>query len=203
MTKIIRMSAKKILAKIQELNNVDTLTTRKNILAIKRHEKVITFKVEFVDNKRLLQINDFWIKKIFMNATIHRDKYEIIVHEIRVKSILTNIKKKKSQKIERECSKIYMKLKVEKMKWLTKNVSSQEYASLILWVTSSKIANRIIKKEVFIEIDLKIAKKYDTNRKSLQCLKCQKYEHKTYKCKNEQRCANCAQEHYINQCSYV
>ena len=62
--------------------------------------------------------------------------------------------------------------------------------------------NKLINEKVCYEIDIKITQFYDLSCRVHQCLKCQKYDHKMYKCKNKQKCIYCMLNHRLKHCSY-
>ena len=53
------MSTIKIIALIRELNIENTLTTRKNIVKIRKFKKLMIFKIIFEKSKKILKFNDF------------------------------------------------------------------------------------------------------------------------------------------------
>jgi len=69
-------------------------------------------------------------------------------------------------------------------------------------VVSAEMTNKLIDEEVCHEIDIKITQFYDSSCRVHQCLKCQEYDHKTYECKNKQRCVYCTLNHRSKHCSH-
>ena len=53
------MSAAKIIALIRELNTINMLLARKNIVEIRKFKKLIIFKIIFEKSKKILKSNDF------------------------------------------------------------------------------------------------------------------------------------------------
>ena len=54
-----KMNATEIIVLTYKLNIENTLTTRKNIVKIKKFKKLIIFKIIFEENKKILKFNNF------------------------------------------------------------------------------------------------------------------------------------------------
>ena len=59
MKRMQKMSAVKIIMLIRELNTMNTLLARKNIVEIRKFKKLIIFRKIFEKNKKILKLNDF------------------------------------------------------------------------------------------------------------------------------------------------
>ena len=59
MKQMQKMSATEIIILICELNIENTLTTRKNIVKIKKFKKLMIFKIIFEESKKILKFNNF------------------------------------------------------------------------------------------------------------------------------------------------
>ena len=64
------MSAIKMIALAQGLNNDDTLSTRKNILGIRRFKDIIIFRVDSKTTRKTLKSSDHWIKDVIKIITL-------------------------------------------------------------------------------------------------------------------------------------
>ena len=53
------MNAAKIIALTRELNMMNMLFARKNIVEIKRFKKLMIFRIIFEENKKILKSNNF------------------------------------------------------------------------------------------------------------------------------------------------
>ena len=53
------MNAAKIIALTRELNTMNMLPARKNIVEIKKFKKLIIFRIIFEESKKILKSNDF------------------------------------------------------------------------------------------------------------------------------------------------
>jgi len=80
---------------------------QKNIQRIKRFKRIIIFRINIKSSKTILKSNDFWVKKILITTTIYRKRAKVIIHNIRIKSMLKNIKKRKAKIIIKLCKIMY------------------------------------------------------------------------------------------------
>ncbi len=154
------------------------------------------------DSKRILKKNDFWIKKISLNASLHEVSFKIIIHEIRIKEMFKDIEKKRMKALIKINKDIHSKMMIEKVKWLIKNNEQKKYILLMIHVINAEIMNKLIDERVYHEINIKITQFYDSSCRTHQCLKCQDYDHKTYECRNKQRCIYCTLNHHLKHCSH-
>ena len=153
-------------------------------------------------SKKTLKKNDFWIKEILLNACLHEISFEVVIHEIRIEEIFKNIKKKETKVLIKINKDIHLEMKIEKIEWLTKESEQKRYISLIICIVSAEMMNKLINERVCHEINIKITQFYDLSCRMHQFLKCQKYNHKMYKCKNKQRCIYCMLNHHLKHCFY-
>ena len=113
-----------------------------------------------------------------------------------------NIKKEETKIIKKIDEIMHSKLQIKNVKWLAKNNKKKKYASMITWIRGAEVANKLIQLKMIIELNIKTMKYYEKNWKIKQCIKCQKYNHWTYVCKNKQCCAHYAQKHRSTKCFY-
>ncbi len=73
------------------------------------------------DSKRILKKNDFWIKEISLNVSLHEVSFKIVIHEIKVEEMFKDIKKKRAKAFIKINKDIHLKMMIEKVEWLTKN----------------------------------------------------------------------------------
>ena len=59
MKRMQKMNVTKIIALTRELNTMNTLSARKNIVEIRKFKKLIIFRIIFEENKKILKLNDF------------------------------------------------------------------------------------------------------------------------------------------------
>ncbi len=154
------------------------------------------------NSKKTLKKNDFWIKEISLNACLHKISFEVVIHEIKVEEMFKNIEKKETRALIKINKNIHSEMMIEKIKWLTKKSEQKKYVLLMIRVVSAEMMNKLINERVYHEIDIKITQFYDSSCKVHQCLKCQEYDHKMYKCKNKQRYVYCTLNHRLKHCSY-
>ncbi len=72
----------------------------------------------------------------------------------------------------------------------------------MIHVVSAEMMNKLIDEKVCHEINIKITQFYDLSCRVHQCLKCQKYNHKMYECKNKQKCIYYTLNHCLKHCFY-
>ena len=198
--RIMMTTTENIMKWVREIDVNKTLSTRKNIETMKRWSNLLIFWVKMKDSKKILKKNDFWIKKISLNASLREISFEVVIHEIKVEEMSKDIEKKKMKALIKINKDIHLKMMIKKVKWLTKNSEQKRYISLIIRVVSAEMINKLIDERVYHEINIKITQFYDLNCKTHQCLKCQDYDHKTYECKNKQRCIYCMLNHHLKHC---
>ena len=70
----------------------------------------------------------------------------------------------------------------------------------MLRLANVDMTNKLIYHDILHEYTSKIMKYYDSMSRIQQCFKCQKYNHRTYECRNKQTCEYCAKKHRIKHC---
>ncbi len=158
------------------------------------------FWIKTKNSKRTLKKNNFWIKKISLNACLHKVSFEVVIHEIKIKEMFKNIEKKETRMLIKINKNIHSEMMIEKIEWLTKKSEQKRYVSLMIHVVSAEMMNKLINERVYHEIDIKITQFYNSSCRVHQCLKYQKYNHKMYECKNKQKCIYCALNHCLKHC---
>ncbi len=200
--RIMMITTENIVRWAREIDVNEMLSTRKNIETMKRWSNLLIFQVKIEDSKKILKKNDFWIKEISLNISLHEVSFEVVIHEIKVKEMSKDIEKKRAKVLIKINKDIHLKMMIEKVEWLTKNSEQKRYVSLMIHIVSVEMINKLINEKVYYEIDIKITQFYDSNCRTHQCLKYQDYNHKTYECKNKQKCVYCALNHRLKHCSY-
>ncbi len=200
--RIMMITTKNIVKWAREIDVDETLSTRKNIKMMKRWSRLLIFWIKMKSSKRILKKNDFWIKKISLNICLHKISFEVVIHEIRIEEMSKNIEKKEMKTLIKINKDIHSKMMIEKIKWLTKKSEQKKYISLMICIVSAEMINKLINEKVYHEINIKITQFYDSSCRVHQCLKYQEYDHKTYKCKNKQKCIYCMLNHRLKHCFY-
>ncbi len=200
--RIMMITTKNIVRWVREIDVDETLLTRKNIKTMKRWLNLLIFQVKMKDSKRILKKNDFWIKEISLNISLCEVSFKIVIHEIKIEKMSKNIEKKKMKALIKINKNIHSKMIIEKVEWLTKNSEQKRYILLMIHVISAEMMNKLIDERVYHKINIKITQFYDLNCKTHQCLKYQNYDHKTYECKNKQRCIYYTLNHCLKHCFY-
>ena len=200
--RIMMITIKNIVKWAREIDVNEMLSTCKNIKIMKRWSNLLIFQVKTKDRKKILKKNNFWIKEILLNASLHEVSFKIVIHEIKVEEMFKDIEKKKAKALIKINKDIHLKMMIEKVKWLTKNSEQKRYILLMIHVVSVEMMNKLIDKKVCHKINIKITQFYDSSCRTHQCLKYQDYNYKTYECWNKQRCVYCTLNHRLKHCSH-
>ena len=144
MKRMQKMSATEIIILICKSNIEDTLTIRKNIVKIRRFKRLMIFKIIFERNKKILKFNNFWIKDVVLTTILRREKFEMMIHEIKVKNMFQNIKKEETKMMKKIDEIMHSRLQIKNVKWFAKNNEKKKYALMITWIRGAKIANKLI-----------------------------------------------------------
>ena len=115
------MSVTKIIALTRKSNTMNTLFARKNIVEIKKFKKLMIFRIVFERNKKILKSNDFWIKNVAITTIFKREKFEMMIHKIKIKSMFQNIKNEDAKVIKKIDEIMHSKLQIKSVKWLIKD----------------------------------------------------------------------------------
>lgn len=94
-------------------------------------------------------------------------------------------------------------VKIAKVSWLSKKDQAKAYGSMVVYVTSSNDATRLLQGQYFhVAGESAYVRVFETRERPLQCYKCQKLGHKAYSCpSNQQVCAKCAETgHHHREC---
>ncbi len=183
--RIMMITTKNIIRWVKEIDVDKMLSTHKNIETMKRWSNLLIFWIKMKDNKRILKKNNFWIKKILLNISLHEVSFKIVIHEIKIEEMFKDIKKKRMKIFIKINKNIHLKMMIEKVEWFTKNSEQKRYILLMIHVISAEMMNKLIDEKVCHEIDIKITQFYDLNCRTHQCLKYQDYDHKIYECRNK------------------
>ena len=125
--RIMMTTTKNIVRWVKKINIDEMLLMCKNIETMKRWSNLLIFQVKMKDSKKILKKNDFWIKKILLNINLCKVSFKIVIHEIKIEEMFKDIKKKKIKAFIKINKDIYLKMMIEKVKWLTKNNKQKRY----------------------------------------------------------------------------
>ena len=160
-------------------------------------------KINNEKSRKALKNDEDWTKDICERANLKRQINVIIVHKIRVKSILNQSEKweKKTIKTLKKMNvTFHSSLKIKRLKWISKENHKKNFSSMMLKLTNVDMTNRLIHHDILHEYTSKIMKYYKSMSRIQQCFKCQKYDHRIYECRNKQTCEYCAKKHRIEHC---
>ena len=139
--RIIMITTENIVKWAKEIDVNEMLSTRKNLKTMKRWSNLLIFWVKMKDNKKILKKNDFWIKEISLNISLHEVNFKIVIHEIKIEEMFKDIKKKKVKVLIKINKDIHLKIIIEKVEWLTKNSKQKKYILLIICIVSDRQQN--------------------------------------------------------------
>jgi len=200
--RIMMITIKNIVRWAREIDINEMLLTCKNIETMKRWLKLLIFQVKMKSSKKTLKKNNFWIKKILLNACLCKISFEVVIHEIKIEEMFKNIEKKEMRMLIKINKDIHSEMMIKKIKWFTKKSEQKRYILLMIYIISAEMMNKLINEKVCHEINIKITQFYNLSCRVHQCLKYQEYDHKMYKCKNKQRCIYCTLNHRSKHCFY-
>ena len=115
-----KISVSKFITLTCELNIVNILRTYKDIIDIKKFKKLTIFQTIFKRNRKILKLNKFWFKNIARTMILRRDRFEIVIYEIKIKEIVQNIKNEKEKIMKKTWQVIPSGLQIKKIEWLVK-----------------------------------------------------------------------------------
>ena len=154
-----------------------TLTTRKNIMKVRRFKEIMIFKIIFEKSKKIFKSNDFWMRNVVKTTIFRREKSNVIIHEMKIKNMFSNIKNKKAKMMKRIDDIMHSGLQIEEMKWLVKENEKKKYVLIMIWMRDAEIANKLIQLKLIMKSNIKTMKYYERNCRIKQCIQCQKYDH--------------------------
>ncbi len=128
----------------REININEMLSMHKNIETMKKWLNLLIFWIKTKDSKKILKKNDFWIKEISSNASLHEVNFKIMIHEIKVEEMFKNIKKKTMKTLIKINKDIHLKMMIEKVEWFIKNSEQKKYILLMIYIISVEMMNKLI-----------------------------------------------------------
>jgi len=97
--------------------------------------------------------------------------------------------------------KLHENLKILRIVWLKKVVKNEKtYLSLIIEIAIKAMMNQLINENMLNLYQECSCKLFEKNCCITQCYRCFKFDHMIRFCKKKQRCAKCADKHYIEEC---
>ena len=159
-----KITSKEIVRKIRIIETKQN--SRKNILTSRYHfEEVIVLKINNVKSRKTLKSNEEWIKEIYEKTNLKRQMNVVIIHDIRVKSILNQDErreKKTSKTLKRMNATFHSNLKIEKLRWISKESHKKNFSSMMLKLANVDMTNKLIHYDILHEYTSKIMKYYES-----------------------------------------
>ncbi len=113
--RIMMTTTKNIVRWAREIDVNEMLLMHKDIKTMKRWSNLLIFWIKIEDSKRILKKNDFWIKEISLNASLHEVSFKIVIHEIKIEEMSKDIKKKRAKALIKINKDIHSKMMIEKV----------------------------------------------------------------------------------------
>ena len=177
MKKMQKMNATKIIALTRKSNTMNTLLARKNIVEVKKFKKLMIFKIVSEESKKILKSNNFWVKNVVITTIFRRERFEVMIHEVKIKNMFQDIKNENAKVIEKIDEIMHSRLQIKNVKWLIKNHEKKKYVLMMMWIRGAEIANKLIQLRIIMKSDIKTIKYYKKNCRIRQCIKCQNYDY--------------------------
>ncbi len=177
---------------------------KENVLIIKRlFNENIKILTRSTKTKQRLKQNKTLLKDVASTTFLSRRIFEIMIHDVRMTSINTQIQQTAIKHIVRQNESMHSNLKITRVIWSkrAKIISNKKYFSIIMKVYNAATINRLIKEKLLNEYSHRTCEYFDKNWKLKQCFNCQRYDHIEKSCKYERRCAACANSHNDNTCT--
>jgi hypothetical protein len=150
--------------------------------------------------KKEMEEKKEWAKAIAPSAETRKKTWPVMVHGVKVADHPLSAWEKHAKHIVKENAKLHPDLQIRGLRWFTRT-EGKEFSTLIIEADSAEHANRMISEGVVTGYDLKIAERYDSKCRVIQCFKCQKYGHISSVCLNEQKCGFCGEGHSTDLCA--
>lgn len=96
-------------------------------------------------------------------------------------------------------------VEIAKIGWLSKKDTGKAYGSMVIYVTKSKEAERLLRDQYFhVAGESAYTRMFESRHGLQQCYNCQEIGHKAYACTKSQACAKCAQGgHHHSECRTI
>ena len=149
-----------------------------------------------------------WIQMFDINAKVHIEIFEILMHSVWVKSMQIKITNRITRIIETLTAENSVRLKhlrdlkdIRWIEWLKKPEKNKQ-TNLILELAISKQTNEIIKKSIIWNEETHACEKRYRNASIKQCFNCWAYDHTKIQCHSIIKCDLCAKsDHKTKKCS--
>ena len=101
MKKMQKMNVMKIITLTRKSDTMNTLFAWKNIVKIKKFKKLMIFRIIFKESKQILKLNDFWIKNVAITTIFKRERFKMMIHKTKIKTMFQNIKNESAKVIKK------------------------------------------------------------------------------------------------------
>ena len=153
------------------------------------------------ENKKKAVAKLNWTKTIARSTQSLQRSYVVIAHDVRMRNVNVINQSQTIKDLTIQNVKIHKNLKITKIVWLKKIIEAKKtFFSLIIEINFSETTNRLIKKNIVENHELKICKYFNKKNRLTQCFNCQQYEYINKVIKNVIKYDYCAENHFFNVC---
>jgi len=185
----------------REIRTSENQTEWQCIAVIKDSRNPTRIQIACCSETELQQVKDAAQKTIAAGARVLRNQlYSVKVDNVNRTAILNiegNLLLRTVEELGQEND-----VKIAKIAWLSKKEQAKAYESMVVCVTNSNDAARLLQSQYFhVAEESAYTRVFEPCERPLQCYKCQKLRHKAFSCTNQQVCMKCAETgHYHREC---
>ena len=110
------MTATEIVELAKGPDGPNTLAARKDIVAIRRLQGRLIFRVATEASKKILESNNFWVREILQGAILREEQVGVVIYGVRVESLLKDIDKEVPKVLDKAGTKIKLSLDIKRVK---------------------------------------------------------------------------------------
>ena len=152
--------------------------------------------------KNDLQKDAEWITIIAFSAALRKRIYDVIMHDVRVKSVNTINQMHIIEKLMQHNDRLHKKLMITKISWSNRAMQDNKLFSFLrMKIAIVIMINRLIVEEFLVEHEIKYCERYVQNSRMTQCFNCYKYEHIDKFCRYKIKCDYCANSYDSQDCN--
>ncbi len=203
----INNEAKKIVIRImiikdlmQKLKTIEK--KEKDILSIRRlFSDDLKLLARFEKTRKRMKQNKELLHDITFSTTTMRRIYVVLTHDVRMSNVNTFNQQKIINQIVKQNNSLHKDLNIVRIVWTKKTERlRKEHFSLIIELVSFEMTNRLIKNDLLNDYSHRVCEYFEKKCRIKQCFRCQKYDHVSKACRNDEKCDFCACEHFSFEC---
>jgi len=115
---------------------------------------------------------------VSLSTKVLLDLYLVLVHKVRISKVDTTKQAKAAKDLEFQNASLHLGLCIKQLSWPRGiQKSGKLNSSLMVFLTSPEIANKVIEQGLVESREVKIVKQFQTSCGLVQCFKCCAYKH--------------------------